>query len=158
MYENIIIKAQKSKFYYYFVSFISQKLIVLVALLCFFAVRNSFQLLKSGILVVILAYATSEAIKVIVKRPRPKNPFLGQLEDTSFPSSHTTVAFAVAFSYMYWGDNSTFLLIFFVLAFFVALGRVLSGAHYVSDVIAGVILAFIVASIGYYFNLGIFIG
>lgn len=151
-------KLQKSKSYYYFVSFISQKLIAIIGLLCFVVARSNFELLNSGMLIVILAYASSEAIKVIVKRPRPPSPFLGQVADTSFPSSHTAVAFAAAFAYMYYGSNELFLILFFILAFLVALGRVLSGAHYVSDVIAGAILAFIVASLGYYFNLGIFIG
>lgn len=151
-------KIQNSKSYYYFVRFISQKLIVVFALIFFYSSRSNFNLVNSGFLIIVLTYASSEILKSLVKRPRPKNPFLGKVEDTSFPSSHTAIAFSTAFAYMYYGDNFYYLILFFISAFFVGLGRVLSGAHYVSDVIAGAILAFIVASVSYYLNLGIFVG
>lgn len=58
----------------------------------------------------------------------------------SFPSSHASVAFAVAAALLY-GDVSIGLLAL-LMAVFVAFGRVATGVHYPSDVFAGMLLGF----------------
>ncbi len=59
----------------------------------------------------------------------------------SFPSSHASVAFAVAFALLY-GDV-TIGLIALLMAVFVAFGRVAVGVHYPTDVFAGALLGYI---------------
>jgi len=59
----------------------------------------------------------------------------------SFPSSHASVAFAVAFALLY-GDV-TIGLVALLMACLVAFGRVATGVHYPSDAIAGALLGFI---------------
>jgi undecaprenyl-diphosphatase len=58
---------------------------------------------------------------------------------SSFPSSHTYVAFAIATSVFLYGHKKLGTLLF-VLAFFVAIGRIGVGLHYPSDIMGGVIL------------------
>ena len=59
----------------------------------------------------------------------------------SFPSSHASVAFAVAFALLY-GDV-TIGLVALLMACLVAFGRVATGVHYPSDVIAGAVLGLV---------------
>jgi undecaprenyl-diphosphatase len=55
--------------------------------------------------------------------------------NSSFPSVHAAVAFAIATSI--WIHNKKLGVRFYILAFLVALGRVLSEVHYVHDVLVG---------------------
>jgi len=63
--------------------------------------------------------------------------------DKSFPSDHTVLSFALAFSVFYfdkrWG------ILFIILASLVGLSRIFVGVHYLSDVIGGFILAWAVS-------------
>lgn len=110
-----------------------------------------------------LAVLISEGIKYVVNRPRPDPSF----EGSSFPSSHTSVAFVAFFFYLFcvknpkWlsgklkiggggmtVDRSKFiwsLTVFMVLleAVLVGLLRVYVGAHYLTDVVAGIFVGFI---------------
>lgn len=65
--------------------------------------------------------------------------------DGSFPSSHTTVAFAIAVSV--WEHDKKVGAIFILLAILVAFGRVASGVHFISDVVAGAIIGTLIASL-----------
>ncbi|MCW1296379.1 MAG: phosphatase PAP2 family protein [Candidatus Parvarchaeota archaeon] len=85
-------------------------------------------------------------VKFIVQRPRPffiqSNPiFLAS--SYSFPSGHASIAFvfAVFFSNFY----PKYKYIFYLIAIAVSLSRVYLGVHYLSDVIAGAIIGFIVS-------------
>jgi undecaprenyl-diphosphatase len=58
--------------------------------------------------------------------------------NSSFPSVHAAVAFAIATSI--WLHNKKLGVRFIVLAFLVALGRVLSEVHFIHDVVAGALI------------------
>jgi len=58
--------------------------------------------------------------------------------NSSFPSIHAAVAFAIATSI--WIHNKRLGVRFFALAFLVALGRVLSEVHFIHDVIIGALI------------------
>ena len=77
-------------------------------------------------------FRASDAIHLFV--PPPASMY-------SFPSSHASVAFAVAAALIY-GDVSLGL-VALLIACLVAFGRVATGVHYPSDVIAGAFLGFI---------------
>ncbi len=91
------------------------------------------------------------AINLVWQRPRPYithadlvNPYVSGLrvDDISFPSSHTYIAFAVATSVFMYGHKRLGLTLF-GLAILVAVSRVGTGLHYPSDVIGGAILGII---------------
>ena len=62
------------------------------------------------------------------------------LSQYSFPSAHTSFAFGVAFACLWGARRAREILIPMMLAATVALGRVLVGVHYPSDVFAGLCL------------------
>ncbi|MCL5410754.1 MAG: phosphatase PAP2 family protein [Patescibacteria group bacterium] len=87
-------------------------------------------------------------ISLLWQRPRPyiAHPDLAmpytaglRVDDISFPSSHTYIAFAVATSVFLYGHKKLGLTLF-MLAVIVAASRVGTGLHYPSDVIGGAIL------------------
>ncbi|OGD65436.1 hypothetical protein A2215_03565 [Candidatus Berkelbacteria bacterium RIFOXYA2_FULL_43_10] len=83
------------------------------------------------------------------KRPRPYvthasiasdiNVSKLNVDSASFPSSHTYIAFAIATSIFLYGHKKLGALLFLV-AIGVAIGRIGTGLHYPSDVIAGAFL------------------
>ncbi len=61
---------------------------------------------------------------------------------SSFPSGHSTMAFALATAiYMY---NKKIGIIFFILAFFVAISRSLVGVHFPLDIFVGMLIGVLV--------------
>jgi len=95
------------------------------------------------------AWVFSKIIKKMIYAERPFYFFkIETLEKhkqvfDSFPSGHTTLAFALATSVYLYNKKIGFL--FFILAFGVAFGRILVGVHYPLDVFVGAILGIIVA-------------
>lgn len=100
------------------------------------------------------AYASKEILKKVIDRPRPYTYFEGapenEMEDwnDSFPSGHTTLAFASAgftsyvFSH-YYPDSKWRVPVIatsYTLAAATAALRIMSGNHFMSDVIAGALL------------------
>ncbi len=100
----------------------------------------------------LLALGLGQIIGHLVDRPRPYDTLsnvhvlVARTADFSFPSDHATAAGAVAAGLLIadrrWG------LIASVLAVAMALARVYVGAHYPSDVVAGLLLGAVVAGGG----------
>jgi undecaprenyl-diphosphatase len=90
------------------------------------------------------AWAVSEYfIKFLVARPRPSLDMGaiiigGGAYGYSFPSTHTTIAFALATVLS--TVEPKFRVWFYTLAFFIGLSRIYLGVHYPSDVIAGALI------------------
>jgi len=121
--------------YYYFVYFISEYLVFLLAFYVFYNLRKDSHHLLSTFFALFASFLIAESLKYIIFTPRPLYPLLGSREGGSFPSTHTTISFAMAVSlFIKNKSRGTFAL---VMAFFVALGRVLGGAHFPIDTIAG---------------------
>lgn len=78
-------------------------------------------------------FLTAEQLHVAVTSLIPA-PF-----SSAFPSGHTTVAFALAFGYLFvdrtWGTVAV------VIAALVAFGRIAVGVHYPSDILGGIAVA-----------------
>lgn len=90
-------------------------------------------------------------INLFWQRPRPyiAHPDLAmpytvglRVDDISFPSSHTYIAFAVATSVFMYGHHRLGVALF-LMAILVAVARVGTGLHYPSDVVGGAILGII---------------
>lgn len=96
---------------------------------------------------VTIAMLISQTIKMLFPYPRPFEIYnilpltLGVPKDPSFPSTHTAVAFALAFSTCFYFSKYTVL--FFISAIIVGLGRVLSNVHFWGDVAGGVLIGYL---------------
>lgn len=89
-------------------------------------------------------FQTIEGIRVIGK----------VWENCSFPSGHLAVSTAAIFviGYLFQLKTFWFYLFSFVFLFLLGLARIYSGMHYLSDVLGGVLLGIICASIIIYFD------
>lgn len=135
--------------------------------LTFFLIWNLDKANRIGAILLVIAVfnsgVTTTILKIIVHRPRPFvvtkletqpevepevwNGFKGS-DYHSFPSGHSTVAFALATSLSILYPQGARL--FFVLAVMVALQRVITQAHYPSDVLAGALVGITTANLVFY--------
>ena len=91
----------------------------------------------------LIALGIGQVVGYAFPRPRPYvahsvNLLIGRSADTSFPSDHATLGFAVAV--MVWQYNRRVGAWLLILAFILAFSRVFVGAHYPGDVVGGAIL------------------
>jgi undecaprenyl-diphosphatase len=104
----------------------------------------------SGFASAALAYVVAFVIHHIWARPRPytshhiSHPW-SNTTDASFPSDHTTVSFAIAFAVVAFDPIAG--AIFLVIAAIIAVGRLFIGAHYPSDVGAGLVIGLLAAGV-----------
>ncbi|MHB8470629.1 MAG: phosphatase PAP2 family protein [Gaiellaceae bacterium] len=91
-----------------------------------------------------VAYAVNVVIHTIWARPRPyethaiSHPW-STATDASFPSDHTSVSLAIAFVVLTFDTVAGALLL--AAAIVIVAGRLLIGAHYPSDLLAGLVVA-----------------
>lgn len=92
-------------------------------------------------------------LRRIIDRPRPYEiygfqPLISRdKKGQSFPSNHTTSAFVIALAFIYLSPYGGWVLI---PAVTVALSRVVTGVHWLSDVLAGAGLAVLIGGIGFW--------
>ncbi|MDQ6835809.1 MAG: phosphatase PAP2 family protein [Actinomycetota bacterium] len=96
--------------------------------------------------VVVGALAVNYAVKLTVRRPRPKladlPPLTSTVSSLSFPSAHATTSFAAALAYAGLAPVPAL----YLAAGALALSRPYLGVHYPSDVAAGAILGTLIAA------------
>lgn len=121
---------------------------------------NTFLILT--LVPVLLGWALSEfGIKNWIGRERPYTEIeqLAEYVKTigykmssgkSFPSGHTLIAFAGAFVLSNY--NKKFIIFGYVLALFIGFSRIVLGAHYLSDVIAGAGYGTLIGGLGVLFS------
>jgi membrane-associated phospholipid phosphatase len=91
-----------------------------------------------------LALLINQLVAKVWDRPRPfathpsAHVWGGRSHDPSFPSDHSSAAFAIAFAILLFDTLAGAL--FLVAAALIAIGRVVVGAHYPGDVAAGVLV------------------
>ncbi len=86
-------------------------------------------------------------LRKFINRPRPCvqfhiQPLVAHKKDQSFPSRHTASAFAIALALA--NLHTTLGIIAILLACIVALSRLLTGVHFISDIFAGIIISFLI--------------
>lgn len=120
-------------------------------------VRKINALICSGFALAI-AGSIDLIIYIVWKRPRPyiahadivsSIPENATVDISSFPSSHTYIAFAIATSIFLYGHKrlGSFL---FLMAILVAISRIGVGLHYPSDIIGGAMLGIFSGIFAYY--------
>ncbi|MDP4000895.1 MAG: phosphatase PAP2 family protein [bacterium] len=87
----------------------------------------------------------AEGLKHLIDRPRPftvmdVNQLIERESGLSFPSGHTMVLFALAFSFY----GTRWFWPFIVLASLGSLARVFVGVHYITDILGGIVIAALV--------------
>lgn len=124
------------------------------AILWFWAKNKGDDYLKTtalaGAVSVLASGLSAQILKHLIGRPRPRlnlSPFdlTGFNLDSDFssmPSGHTTTSFALAVVFASRFPRQAW--IFYSIAAWVGVGRVLSGSHYLSDVMAATILGIMV--------------
>ncbi|MEI6532204.1 MAG: phosphatase PAP2 family protein [Candidatus Roizmanbacteria bacterium] len=88
-------------------------------------------------------------LKFIFKRVRPEDIYHFCTTDFSFPSGHSTVAFAGASIIAYYDPKRKYL--YYLFALCVAISRIYLSCHYVSDTIAGAIIGYLITQLTLYF-------
>jgi undecaprenyl-diphosphatase len=122
-------------------------LLALLLALLYLSFREKSQraAILSGISV-LMALGIGQVIGWIVNRPRPyffaTHVLIGRTVDSSFPSDHATLAFALAMLLWYYHKNLSLSLL--ALAVLLSFARVYVGAHYPTDVLGGAILGSVV--------------
>lgn len=128
---------------------------VLLAYLFFFGRISSYFSFEKALLVPGISFVLLSVFRSLVNRPRPYEKFdvppviRKDTKGHSFPSRHVFSATMISMTFLLMSPWSWLGLIFFVIS--VALGgvRVVSGVHYISDVVAGIIVAVVAAVFGY---------
>jgi len=112
-------------------------------------------------LCIFLAMGVAGAVDLLIymfwQRPRPfiahsdlvSNIYGTSANLSSFPSSHTYIAFAIATSIFLYGHRRLGSVLF-VMAILVAMGRIGLGLHYPSDIVGGILLG-ILSGVAVYF-------
>jgi len=91
-----------------------------------------------------IAWILSEVLKKLIPSIRPFNlngypPLTITIPtDSSFPSSHTSAAFAFAISLFFYKTEVGFA--FLLGAITVAVGRILANVHFIKDILGGIVL------------------
>lgn len=128
--------------------FFAQYAIFLFGIVLIYFVRKDRKLLLKVALGIIITVITVAVIKKIWFIPRPfsdkeVNLLIEHRQDSTFPSKHAAVAFAVAFGiFLRKKKLGVWLLL---LALGIALSRVMVGVHYPADVFAGALIGMIIA-------------
>jgi len=97
----------------------------------------------------LLCVGVAEVIKNLVMRPRPfltiaeLVPLVKPPQSYSFPSVHTVSSFSVAWILLWSQEGKAVRYTVFAFALLMAFSRLYVGVHYPSDVLTGILLAFL---------------
>lgn len=125
-------------------------IVVTAALLVFPRTRKIG--LAAGIALILCFLAVDGIIRPLVARPRPYVDMpnyvilVEKLSMASFPSGHAASSFATAMVYFHYKPERTW--VFVVLAALIAFSRVYLNMHYVTDVMAGVLVGWLISLAG----------
>ena len=98
----------------------------------------------------LVALGIGQLIGMAFPRPRPYlthhvNLLISRTADTSFPSDHATLGFAVAI--LVWRHNRRVGTVLLLLALLLAFARIFVGAHYPSDVLGGAVVGALTSAV-----------
>lgn len=118
------------------------------------AAVKSPNLLKA-IIVPAVSFVLVSLLRYFLNFPRPYEKIEGltplyekKTKGKSFPSRHTFSAFCIATTTLYFNENLG--LFVFLVAAILGVCRVLSGVHYIRDVVVGAIIGALLGAVGMY--------
>ena len=117
-------------------------LVILSFFFLYFLIKKEYQTIKPYIANIIIVYVGSYLIKFLVHRPRPGIEFFpliiksGSSAFYSFPSGHVIAAFSI----LPFLETKKEKIVWLVIAFVIGISRLYLGVHYLSDVIAGILI------------------
>ena len=127
-------------------------LYILLAIVLIYMFKKNDQtrkLAKETIIAFLICTVLFIVLKLIFQRPRPFDafnelvPLVDKPTDYAFPSGHTASAFICAFM-VYDGLPKKYSILVILLAILVAFSRLYVGVHYPTDILAGIVLAYVV--------------
>lgn len=127
----------------------------LLMYLFFFGKFSSYLSFSKALLVPAISFVLLTVVRALINRPRPYEKFEvapvipKDTKGNSFPSRHVFSASMIALTFVLHSPWSWLGLIFLVVSILLAVVRVVSGVHYISDVIAAIVVAFLAAILGY---------
>lgn len=128
---------------------------LLLVYLFFYARLSSYFSFKRALLVPAISFILLTIVRAWINRPRPYEKFelppviKKDTKGNSFPSRHVFSATIIAMTFLLMSPWSWLGLLFLVLSITLAVVRVVSGVHYISDVVAGFCVAVLAAVLGY---------
>lgn len=120
---------------------------LLYAITLFILFINHSSKLMMTIMKPLSSFLIVTIIRKLYNRPRPCivfniEPLVAHKTDESFPSRHTVSAFAIGFALL--NINMYLGIIALIIACLVGLSRIICAVHFVSDVLCGFLIAFII--------------
>ena len=102
-----------------------------------------------------VSFVLLSVVRALINRQRPYEAFglppviPKDTKGNSFPSRHVFSATIIAMTFVFMSPWSWLGVLFLVISVALAIVRVVSGVHYISDVITGIVVAVLAAAIGY---------
>lgn len=128
---------------------------VLLVYLFFFGKISSYFSFQKALLVPAVSFVLLTLFRKWINRPRPYEKFdvppviKKDTSGHSFPSRHVFSATMIAMTFLLMSPWSWLGLLFLIVSVVLAVVRVLSGVHFISDVVAAIIIAVFAAFFGY---------
>lgn len=128
---------------------------MLLVYLIFYGKYSSYFSFERALLVPGISFVALTVVRKLINRPRPYEKFelppviKKDTKGNSFPSRHVFSATMIAMTFLLMSPWSWLGLVFLVVSFLLAAVRVVSGVHFISDVIAGILAAVVCAVLGY---------
>lgn len=107
-----------------------------------------FTLIPLGTLIII------SIVRAVINAKRPYEvydytpPVKATTKGKSFPSRHTVCAFIIAMAFLYLQTNVGVIMLFIAAA--IGLTRVLSGVHFIRDVVSGAAVGVLIGALGFF--------
>lgn len=128
---------------------------VLLVYLFFYGKHSSYFSFEKALFVPAISFVLLSVFRAWINRPRPYEKFemppviKKDTKGNSFPSRHVFSATMIAMTFLLMSPWSWLGILFLLVSIALAVVRVISGVHFISDVIAGIVVAVFAAIFGY---------
>lgn len=127
----------------------------LLLLYLFFAEERGYFSFWRALFVPAISFVGLSVVRAMINRPRPYEKFevppviKKDTKGNSFPSRHVFSATMIAMTFLLMSPWSWLGVVFLCVSVLLAAVRVVSGVHFISDVLAGIAVAVVCAILGY---------